>query len=399
MWLVPEGILQIIATSQPLVALTALSSWLKESRVNFRFKAGFADQTLCFDPAIEADTVAFLHFCRQNLSKDIYISEALIPNELDVTDDKGKPYVAEYIVNYGHEGKTYSESQSLTNYKQYNRPPNSISWPGGDWLYFEIYCHPCRSNAVLTNQIASFLKENGQNIRKWFFIRYEDPKPHLRLRLQLKDISKGYLFINRLNSLFEEDCLTGLISDIQVKTYFREIQRYGATRINIVEIFFCTDSRLILSLLSKNHSTAHLYAITLRIMKRLLELCYEDIAAQIVFTTSIANSFKVELNMNPETLKKINQTFEKHKLNNTQIDAGFSRLFGRCEKQFLKIMKRCDNNTDKANMIGDLLHMHINRLFISDQRCHEAILYHYLLKDLKTHRALSIVKMECPTVL
>lgn len=246
---------------------------------------------------------------------------------------------------------------------------------------------------MLTNQIASFLKEGEQNIRKWFFIRYEDPKPHLRLRLQLKDISQGYLFINCLNSLLEEDCLSGLISDIQVKTYFREIQRYGATRINLVEFFFYTDSRLILSLLRKKRSTAQLYVFTLRIMKRFLKFCYEDITAQITFATNMENSFREELNMNPETFKKINQAFEKHRLNNTQIDPGFGRFFGSCEKQFLKIMNRCDNNADRASMVGDLLHMHINRLFMSDQRSHEAILYHYLLKDLKTHRALSIVPM------
>ena len=84
----------------------------------------------------------------------------------------------------------------------------------------------------------------------------------------------------------------------------------------------------------------------------------------------MANSFREELNMNPETFKKINQAFEKHKLNNTQIEPGFGRFFCSCEKQFLKIMNRCDNNADKASMVGDLLHMHINRLFISDQRIH-----------------------------
>jgi thiopeptide-type bacteriocin biosynthesis protein len=398
-WRVPKGILQIIAASQPLEPLTALSNWLKENRINFRFKAGFADQTLCFDPAIEADKIAFLNFCRQNLPKAIYISESLIPNKLDVSDDKGKAYLAEYIVNYAHEGNVYSGSQHLINYKQYNRSSNSISLPGGDWLYFEIYCHPSRSNAVLTIQIATFLKEGEQKIRKWFFIRYEDPKPHLRLRLQLKDTSQGYLFINRLNSLLEEDCLKGLISDIQIKTYFREVQRFGVTRITLVEIFFYTDSRLILSLLRKNHSPAYLYAITLRLMKRFLELCYEDITGQISFATNMANSFREELNMNPETFKKINQSFEKHKGTNIQISTVFGRLFGSCEKQFLKIMNCCDNNADRANMVGDLLHMHINRLFMSDQRTHEAILYHYLLKDLKTHRALSILKRECPTEL
>ncbi|QEM06203.1 hypothetical protein DIU31_022775 [Mucilaginibacter rubeus] len=398
MWLLPKDILQNLEAGHQLKAQAALNYWLKVSQINFRLKAGFADQTLCFDPAIEADKIAFLHFCRQNQQKAIYISEALITNELDITDDKGKPYVAEYIVHYGHEGNIYSGSQYLTNFTEHNRPLKSISLPGGDWLYFEIYCLPSKSNAVLTNQIAAFLKEGEKNIKKWFFIRYEDPKPHLRLRLQLKDISQGYLTISRLNSLMEEDCLSGLISEIQIKTYFREVHRYGATRIDFVESFFCTNSKLILSLLKKKYTTAYLYADTLRLMKRFLELCYQDLAAQIAFATKMANSFSEELNMNPETFKKINQSFEKHK-EARQVPPVSGRLVRCCEKQFLKIMNRCDNNIDRASMLGDLLHMHVNRLFLSDQRSHEAILYHYLVKNLKTHQALSIVKRGYPTEL
>jgi thiopeptide-type bacteriocin biosynthesis protein len=125
--------------------------------------------------------------------------------------------------------------------KKNSTSPSNIL-PGGDWLYFEIYCHPSRSNEILLNPINQFIKESQEQISKWFFIRYDDPKPHIRLRLQIVDSSFGYQIVKNLNSFLENDFHTGLISDIQIKTYYREIERYGAGRIEFVEEFFFLDS-------------------------------------------------------------------------------------------------------------------------------------------------------------
>ncbi len=398
MWQVPADILKINDGDEPLKALTILGNWLQKCGINSLFKTGFSDQTLCFDPKIATDMIAFLLFCRQNQQKYMYISEALLSKEVSIKDDKGKPYVAEYILNYGHENRVYSGLQNFAKGKEQNHPVKSISFPGSDWLYFEIYCHQSRRNAVLLNQVAVFLKEGRQNIKQWFFVRYDDPKPHLRLRVQLKEISQGYLFINRLNSLLEQDFLSGLISDIQIRTYIREVQRYGSSRISLVEGFFYTDSRAILSLLAKKYSTVQLYAITLITMQRLIESCFEEIDAQILFVTNMADSFKKELSMNQESFKKINQSFQRHKESLViTIVPGLDKLHDRYEIEFVEIMNQCDNNTDKINLTADLLHMHINRLFISDQRIHEAIIYQYLVKILKARRGISAVSAEYST--
>jgi thiopeptide-type bacteriocin biosynthesis protein len=398
MWLIPANIMKLNESDEALKALTTLRNWLQKSGINFHFKAGFSDQMLCFDPKIDVDMTAFLLFCRQNLKRDIYISEALLSNDLAIKDEQGKPYVAEYIINYGHEDTVYSGGQNLTNCKKPDLQENKILPPGSDWLYFEIYCHPSRRNAVLLNQVASFLKEVRQKIKKWFFIRYDDPKPHLRLRIQLKEISQGYFFVNRLNSFLEQDFLSGLISDIQIRTYIREVERYGSKRINLVEEFFCTDSRTILYLLEKKYSIVQLYAITLTFMQRLLESCFKEIDAQILFVTNMADSFKKELSMNQDSFKKLNQSFQKYKeALGVKIVPGLGKLHGRYEIEFVEIMDQCHNNTDKISMTADLLHMHINRLFISDQRIHEAIMYHYLLKVLKARRGISTVSKEYST--
>ena len=399
MWLIPLEILKLNEGNDPSKTQKALGEWLKRSAINFIFRSGFSDQTLCFDPKIEADMKSFLLFCRQNPQKDIYISEALLSNESAVKDDNGKPYEAEYIVSYSHDDTIYSGHQHLKNCKKPGHLVNKISLPGNDWLYFEIYCHPFRSNGLLINQIALFLKNERRNIKRWFFIRYEDPKPHLRFRLQLKEISQGYLFIRQLTSLLEEDCLNGLISDIQIKTYVREFERYGVKRISMVEDFFYSNSKVTLSILEKKYTTIQLYSITIAIIQKLIGCRYKDINAQIAFVTNMADSFKKELGMNNEGFKKLNQFFEKHKeIIAVNTLPGFQKLFGRYEIEFVDIMNFCNNELEQVNMMADLFHMHINRLFISHQRIHEAIIYHYLLKVLKTRRGISAVSMECPTV-
>ena len=71
-----------------------LLGWLHVKSINFPFKTGHADQTLCFDPGVNADVEAFLLYCNQNTRKEIYISEALISNDDGVQDNKGKKYAA-----------------------------------------------------------------------------------------------------------------------------------------------------------------------------------------------------------------------------------------------------------------------------------------------------------------
>ena len=386
-WLVPQ---EFISSDKTANKKERLSAWLKNEGIDFQFKAGNSDQTLCFDPMIDNDLDQFLLFCRQLTSKELYISEALIAIEDGVKDKTGKSYVAEYIVSYAHENTIYTGGQNLTFDKV-----NDMIQPGGEWLYFEIYCHPSRSNEILLNKIAPFMKEISRKLRKWFFIRYDDPAPHIRLRLQLKQTADAYFYIERLRSILDPYCATGLISDIQVKTYFRESERYGIERIEIVEEFFFTDSKYIFQLLRKRHATDQLYANTLMLMQQLITLCFSNIGDQIIFAKNMADNFGREMGMDPDNFKKLNLSFQQLKeqfiSNNNPVSL---QLIKRYEKLFSEIMGKCNSDEERSKMTADLVHMHANRLFFTDQRAHEAILYQHLLKLMKTRRALSIAQGE-----
>ncbi|MDP9079334.1 MAG: lantibiotic dehydratase [Bacteroidota bacterium] len=380
MWLVPKQ----FKNAKNLQLKKELTGWLMDEGIVSFFKAGNSDQTLCFDPNHDNDIDQFLLFCANYQDNELYISEALVSEPNGIRDEDRKSYSAEYIISYGHEDKVYSGGQNLTFDKI-----NDMEVPGGDWLYFEIYCHPSRSNEVLLHRITLFLKEMTTDLQKWFFIRYDDPAPHIRLRLHLRETSKAYGHISRLKTILEQDCTSGRISDIQVKTYFRETARYGLERMAIVEDFFYDDSKYILQLLRKAKGTDNLYKATLAWMQQLVGHCFSHINDQIIFVQNMADSFSTEMGMGPENFKKLNLSFQQLKKQLPNDDRMVPlRLPGKQDKLFLKILSKCDTDEERFKITADLMHMHINRLFFADQRAHEAILYQHLLKTLKTRRAL-----------
>ncbi|MES2274985.1 MAG: thiopeptide-type bacteriocin biosynthesis protein [Bacteroidota bacterium] len=394
MWLIPENIKKLWNSDDTKNSILQLKSWFQNQAINFYVKSGISDQKLCFNPNEDSDLIALLSYFRQNQSGDIYISEALFTEKSEVSDIKGKPYIAEYILNYGHSDRVYKGNYLIIE-KTRTLPSNIL--PGGDWLYFEIYCHPSRSNEILLNQIDEFIKDSQEQISKWFFIRYDDPKPHLRLRIQLVDSSFGYQIIKNLNSVLETDFHTGLISDIQIKTYYREIERYGADRIKFVEEFFFLDSLNVKLLLANRHTTIQLYSTALNLFQNLFKLCFNSIDVEIDFATNMADAFKNEFNLDHQSLKKINQSFQDHKL--ALSDTGgksLSDLSSSYTKVLLNILNDCDSEHQRTKIIADLLHMHINRLFDSHQRSHEAIIYQYLVKLLKAKQAALANLQEFP---
>jgi len=400
MWRLPQDLLITGKSGNEEERKAKLLGWLHEKNIGFPFKTGHADQTLCFDPVVSVDLEAFLRYCNQNTRKEIYISEALISNDDRVQDHSGKKYAAQFIASYSHESLVYKPYEFANPHEDKEQPNGHTIFPGGEWLYFEIYCHPARTDQILRNPVSLFLKEIRKQIRKWFFIRYDDPKPHIRLRLRLKEPSEAYQIIERLKSLLEPDCTKSLISDIQIKTYYRETERYGANRMELVEQLFFADSKFVLDVLARKIAKDQLYATTLVIMQRLTAFALPDISDQISFVKNMAGHFSAELAMTHETFKKLNQNFQDLKANtNLDVNSPAIKLPVGLEKVFFKVFSTCKSQDECQKLLADLLHMHINRLFNSDQRSREGILYHYLLKILLARRAFSVVPAELPDVI
>jgi thiopeptide-type bacteriocin biosynthesis protein len=351
-------------------SVTQLKDWLTQNRIDCMFRCGRSDQTLCFDPGKDIDLEAFVQFSKQRPEQELYISEALIDEASDVKDEGGKPYAAQYIAHYFHEKtiyKTYPIAVASSEVPVY--------FPGSEWLYFEIYTHPSRADEVLSRFIRPFIIKHKRVLRKWFFIRYTELGPHIRLRLQLKEKSAGHQLSSDLLKQLQPLCTNGLIADIQLKTYRPEAVRYGAGRMQLVEAFFQKDSAYILRLISTGATSDLLYQLCLLLMNKLYTLAIPDHHKRLTAVRMVSERFANERGFTIADYKMINLSFEKLKkdLPWLQVSAGY-------EQAFCKIIAACGQEQEKLNMIADLIHMHINRAFNSDQRVHEAILYQYLLK-------------------
>jgi len=75
---------------------------------------------------------------------------------------------------------------------------------GDQWLYYKIYTGVKTADLILTKIIKPFadqLLAQGL-IKKWFFIRYADPKHHIRIRLNIESSDYTGNIINNFARIF-----------------------------------------------------------------------------------------------------------------------------------------------------------------------------------------------------
>lgn len=125
--------------------------------------------------------------------------------------------------------------------------------PGSDWLFAKFYCSASEQNDLLTGPFLQLceMAETSGLARQWFFVRYADPEPHLRLRWKgdPQTLIRHLLpEITRATSNLIND---GLVSRLVIDTYDRELERYGGpSGTDLSEEIFWADSRAVIKLLA-----------------------------------------------------------------------------------------------------------------------------------------------------
>ncbi|MER0484317.1 lantibiotic dehydratase [Streptomyces sp. Edi2] len=126
--------------------------------------------------------------------------------------------------------------------------------PGGAWLYAKIYLPRARQTEVLARHLApltdpGLLSRAGADL--WFFLRYEDPAPHIRLRFHGKPESLWPVLLPELHSWAQARTEAGLLAKVVLDTYEPETERYGGpAALGHAERFFHADSESAVTLLA-----------------------------------------------------------------------------------------------------------------------------------------------------
>jgi thiopeptide-type bacteriocin biosynthesis protein len=121
-----------------------------------------------------------------------------------------------------------------------------------EWLFAKLYCSPSHADRLLLELVQPLVEEltDGALVRGWFFMRYADPRWHLRLRFHgdpAELTAKVLPALERRAASFQRE---GVLWRLRFDTYEPEMERYGGPAgILVAERFFQIDSELSLELL------------------------------------------------------------------------------------------------------------------------------------------------------
>ena len=274
--------------------------------------------------------------------------------------------------------------------------------PGDHWLYYKIYCGARTADTILTNTLKPITEEliNQEIISKWFFIRYNDPDFHLRIRFYVNNTKDSIEVIQRIQRALQFYVKNDIVHTVQLDTYKREFERYGTNTIDASEVLFYHESHMLISVIEIVENEELYFLFVLRAIDRLLESFDFDLEHKLRFALMNMEAYKTE--------------FEANTLLNKQLDKKYRHLRQQIElfvtpnplpsdyvmldqlldhkhqntKKELAYIKAC--NTDSTmqmsldNLISSYIHMLVNRAFRSRQRFYELVCYDFLTKFYKS---------------
>lgn len=275
--------------------------------------------------------------------------------------------------------------------------------PGEEWLYFKLYGGTKSMDKLLKEKIlpeVNHLLKNG-DIIEWFYLRYTDPKHHLRVRLRVPSSKKQAIFsiICNFQKALLPELDQHLLHKIQLDTYERELERYGFNNIEDSEAVFYRDSQAIaevLNLLEGESGETYRWLLAIRsvdtllndfgislvekstLMHDLFQLFFQEFSGEKNLSEQLKNKFRQESKLIRSVLTP--EDDEKNQLEEAIYH--FTRRSIHLQEVVQRISDRFNGSLLKStkgkHVLASYIHMSINRFFPSKARLHELTLYFLL---------------------
>lgn len=106
-------------------------------------------------------------------------------------------------------------------------PERPVFAPGSEWLYANVRCSLARQNDILTDYLPDLIAVLPEAVDRWFYIRYVDREPQLRLRFHGNTRMLTAELLPELNAWTARLSKDGLGGRLTLDTYDPEWERYG----------------------------------------------------------------------------------------------------------------------------------------------------------------------------
>lgn len=269
--------------------------------------------------------------------------------------------------------------------------------PGSEWLYVRVGCVPAVQDRLLAGPLQALVAEGRAEGRfdRWFFIRFDDPEPHLRLRFHgpAETLLTGLL--PRLTSALQPSMDAGLVSRIAVDTYEPELDRYGGEEaMPHAEQLFDADSEAMLALVSAPPSER--WKLGVPSANRLLADLGLSEEERLIWAERARSTFAREFEVDAAFGHAMGRRFREHRAElQALLDGDGSRrdhasvaavLSQRTQEsaaaaQALRALAARGALSVTVPALGTaLVHMTLNRLLRTGQRAQELVIYDLLTR-------------------
>lgn len=258
--------------------------------------------------------------------------------------------------------------------------------PGTDWLFIKLYGNESHLDRLLATSLQGALRDlHGQT---WFFIRYADPEPHLRIRIRALPENQAAL-LRKLNAAGAQDTQYGCWK-VSLATYEREVQRYGGNEgIELAERIFTADSNAAVK--AAVCETPRWLAALLG-MDRMLDDAGFSGPERLSWLETQRDAFVAEFGMSTPQLRVMGARYRGHQdmITNARSAAGSqlddiyqgrSRETANAWTEIRALDSAGRLTVPMSSLVASFLHMHVNRMIAHSARMHEMVLYDMLLRD------------------
>lgn len=305
----------------------------------------------------------------------VRLQEVLVNSENVWCEGSGGHYATEFVVPVTLNAVTHD---GLKESRSYNAgfDPRTVSLqtkkraPGTEWLYAKLYCSQMFEEELIAKHVSPLAAglTRDQHIDSWFFVRYADPFPHVRIRFKGQPALLNGT-VHKTICAFADDLVEkGICMSLSFDTYEREVERYGGVLgIDVAERLFSIDSEFVSAMsalqLSKEWTIdrIHTCAYTSDRLLEALGLSTDERLPWYKERTSLIASSGDEFRKHKEKLLSL---FSGIALQDKRFVAACEKWQAELREAFQLYFELDASNELSRNLDflrGSLVHMHCNR--------------------------------------
>jgi thiopeptide-type bacteriocin biosynthesis protein len=273
---------------------------------------------------------------------------------------------------------------------------------GSEWLYAKVYGGAAMLDSVLDalRPVLAALVRTGV-VRRWFFIRYWDPNRHVRLRLNGHPQTLLQDALPQISETLTPWVLSGRVSDLQLETYNRELERYGGVEgTSVAEDIFFADSEAVVDVLHElpgDEGQEQRWSLTLLGIDRLLGDFGAAPEAKLSRATTMRDSAYAGFRVDKRMRVKLGDRFRGERARIAQaldaarpelsVHAAAAAAFERRSEHVRRAAARLRRLEEEGrlhvnvdDLVPSFVHMHVNRMSRSEPNQHELVLYDFVCR-------------------